>query len=229
MSKKIDQFKKKLYLKRLEILFNKAVKEGKITEFDQEIYDLIDGTVIACLPVSLYIKYSKYLLPKGSCYDLSLYMFLALDDAVLVRGKNKDLEVRYGKGQGGHGWVEVGNYVYDPSLMLKFDKATYYKIYGCSNVVKTDKVSYLEKNKKFVDNNVSRDFNDFRPGGKKRLELGLLIFQIKCLSQFIGDEKFTRELNEYLSFIEYDEDQIREEKEKQLQKIFNDKNFSCLG
>ena len=34
MLKKIDRFKKKLYLKRLEILFNKAVNEGKITEFD---------------------------------------------------------------------------------------------------------------------------------------------------------------------------------------------------
>ena len=42
MSKKIDQIKKKLYLKRLEILFNKAVNEGKITEFDQEIYDLLN-------------------------------------------------------------------------------------------------------------------------------------------------------------------------------------------
>ena len=87
----------------------------------------MSDTIIACLPVSLYIKHSKHLFPIGTCYDRSLYMFLALDDALLVRGNNKDLEYNYGKGHGGHGWIERGNYVYDPSLMLKFDRDTYYE------------------------------------------------------------------------------------------------------
>ena len=126
MSNVVENLKKKLYFKRTEMLFDKAVMEGKITEFDQEIYDKMDGVIVACLPVSLYIKYSKYLFPEGTCYDRSLYMFLALDDALLVRGNNKDLEYNYGKNHAGHGWIEVGNYVYDPSLMLRFDKDTYY-------------------------------------------------------------------------------------------------------
>ena len=229
MSKKIDQFKKKLYLKRLEMLFNKAVNEGKITEFDQEIYDKMDGVVVACLPVSLYIKYSKYLFPEGTCYDRSLYMFLALDDALLVRGNNKDLEVRFGKGHGGHGWIEIGNYVYDPSLMLKFDKATYYKLYGCSDVRKTDKATYVREHKEFVDQNVITDFNELKPGGKRRLELGVLIMQVKALSTFVGDDNFNCELNEYLSFIEYDEKQIQEEREKALKKIFEKHNFNNIS
>ena len=228
MKKGLDKIKKKLYFKRLELLFNKAVNEGKITEFDQEIYDLMDGTIIACLPVSLYIKYSKYLFPEGTCYDRSLYMFLALDNAVLVRGNNKDLEVRYGKGHGGHGWIEIGDYVYDPSLMLKFDKATYYKIYGCSDVRKTDKATYEKEHKEFIDDNVSKDFNDYKPGGSKRLQLGVLIMQVKALSTFIGDDNLTRELNEYLSFIEYDEKQIQEEREKALRKIFEKYEFKNL-
>ena len=228
MKKGLDKIKNKLYFKRLELLFNKAVNEGKITEFDQEIYDLMDGTIIACLPVSLYIKYSKYLFPEGTCYDRSLYMFLALDNAVLVRGNNKDLEVRYGKGHGGHGWIEIGDYVYDPSLMLKFDKATYYKIYGCSDVRKTDKATYEKEHKEFIDDNVSNDFNDYKPGGSKRLQLGVLIMQVKALSTFIGDDNFTRELNEYLSFIEYDEKQIQEEREKALRKMFEKYEFKNL-
>ena len=228
MKKGLDKIKKKLYFKRLELLFNKAVNEGKITEFDQEIYDLMDGTIIACLPVSLYIKYSKYLFPEGTCYDRSLYMFLALDNAVLVRGNNKDLEVRYGKGHGGHGWIEIGDYVYDPSLMLKFDKATYYKIYGCSDVRKTDKATYEKEHKEFIDDNVSTDYGDFKPGGAKRLQLGVLIMQVKALSTFIGDDEFTRELNEYLSFIEYDEKQIQEEREKALRKMFEKYEFKNL-
>ena len=40
-----------------------------------------------------------------------------------------DIQYNYGKGHEGHGWVEVGDFVYDPSLMLKFDKETYYSYY----------------------------------------------------------------------------------------------------
>ena len=225
MSNKIDKMIKKLYLKRTELLFDKAVLKGKITEFDEEIYEKMDGTIIACLPVSLYIKFSKYLFPQGTCYDRSLYMFLALDDAVLVRGNNKDLRYNYGKGHAGHGWIEIGNYVYDPSLMLKFDKSTYYKLYGCSDVSKIDKATYIKKYPKFIEENVSTDYNDFKPGGKRRLELGIIITQIKALSRFINDEDFIKELNEYLSFIEYDEKEIKEEREKALQKIFQNRNF----
>ena len=92
MGKSLDKLLKKLYFKRTELLFDKAFNEGKITEFDEEIYEKMEGTIVSCLPVSLYIKYSKYLFPEGTCYDRSLYMFLALDDALLVRGNNKDLE-----------------------------------------------------------------------------------------------------------------------------------------
>ena len=99
----------------------------------------MSNTIIACFPVSFYIKHSNHMFAQGTCYDRSLYMFLALDDAILVRGNNKDLEYNYGKGDEGHGWVEVGNYVYDPSLMVKFDKDTYYALYRCSNVSKIDK------------------------------------------------------------------------------------------
>ena len=118
--------------------------------------------------------------------------------------------------------------MYDPSLMLRFEKDTYYKLYGCSDVHKIDKATYAAKNQKFIDDNVCTDFNEFRPGGKKRLELGVLIMQIKSLCSFINDDKFTKELNEYLSFIEYDEEEIREEREKAIQKIFKNKNFKDL-
>ena len=107
-------------------------------------------------------------------------MFLALDDAYLVRGDDKVLEYKYGKGHEGHGWVEVGDVVYDPSLMLKFDKDTYYNLYGITNTKKYDKKTYLEQHSDFVEQHVSHDINDFRPGGKRRLELGVLIIQLRC-------------------------------------------------
>lgn len=225
---KLDSIKKKLYFTRLNILFNKGLKEGKITRFDEEIFDKMNNTIIACLPVSLYIKYSNHLFAEGTCYDRSLYMFLALDDALLVRGDNIDLEYNYGKGHEGHGWIEIGDYVYDPSLMLKFDKDTYYSIYGCSNVKKIDKKSYLLQHKDFVEKHVSNDRDEFKPNGKRRTELGLLIFQIRVLSQMIGDEQFTKDFNDYLTLIEYDENQIKEEREKAIQRILMDKSASYI-
>ena len=224
MATKISSIKKKLYFIRLNILFNKALKEGKITSFEDEIFEKMNNTIIACLPVSLYIKHSNHLFAQGTCYERSLYMFLALDDALLVRGDNKDLEYNYGKGDEGHGWVEIGDFVYDPSLMLKFDKETYYSLYGCSNVKKIDKNTYLLNHQDFVDKHVSHDYNEFRPNGERRLELGVLIIQLKALSQLLGDEQFSKDLNDYLSYIEYDEKQIHEEREKAIQRILNDKS-----
>lgn len=228
MTKKLDSLKKKLYFTKFNILWNKAIKEGKITEFDEEIFKKMSNTIIACLPVSFYIKYSKYLFAKGTCYERSLYMFLALEDALLVRGNNKDLEYNYGKGHEGHGWIEIGEFVYDPSLMLKFDKNTYYSLYGCSDVSKIDKKTYLLKQKEFVDFHVSHNFDEFRPGGKRRLELGILVFQIKVLSQMLGDEQFIKDFNDYLTLIEYDEKQISKEKEKSIQRILTDKSAMSI-
>lgn len=100
-------------------------------------------TIISCLPVSLYIKYSHLLFPLGTCYDRSLYMFLALDDAILVRGNTFHLEYLHGKESAGHGWIEIGNYVYDSAHMLKYDKDFYYVLYGVSDVLKINKEDYL--------------------------------------------------------------------------------------
>jgi len=224
-----DDIKKKLYFTKFNILWTKAIKEGKITQFDDEVFKKMSNTVIACFPVSFYIKYSNIMFARGTCYDRSLYMFLALDDAILVRGNNKDLEYNYGKGHEGHGWVEVGNYVYDPSLMLKFDKDTYYTLYGCSNVHRIDKKSYLEQHKEFVDKHISYDFDEFRLNGKRRLELGILVMQVRALSEMLGDENFTNDLNSYLSLIEYDEKQIHDERERAIQKMLKNESMVLVG
>lgn len=217
----LEELRKKLFFAKFHILAAKANQEGKIMEFDDEIYEKMKNTIIACFPVSFYIKHSKHMFPIGTCYDRSLYMFLALDDAVLCRGNNKDLEYNYGKGHGGHGWVEVGEYVYDPSIMLKFDKETYYKMYGTTDITRIDKESYLREHSDFVDSVVSTDFDEFRPGGKRRLDLGILVIQIRALARMIDDDEFKKDLASYLELIEYDADQIQREREAIIQEMFN--------
>lgn len=216
-----DDLRKKLFFAKFEVLFAKALEQGKVTEFDDEIFEKMKNTIIACFPVSFYIKHSKHTFPVGTCYDRSLYMFLALDDAVLCRGNNKDLEYNYGKGHEGHGWVEVGDYVYDPSLMLKFDKNTYYKLYGTTDVVRTDKETYLKEHGEFVDSVVSTDFNEFRPGGKKRLELGVIVIQMLTMASMLDDLEFKKDLEEYLTLIEYDANQIQRERDAVIQEMLH--------
>lgn len=228
MIDKINNLKKKIFFKRFKILFVKALGDGKITKFDNEIYTKMNDTIIACLPVSLHIKYSNYLFPDHTCYDRSLYMFLALDNALLVRGKTKSLEYRYGSEQSGHGWVEIGDFVYDPSLMLKFDKNIYYSLYGCDDVIKIDKKNYLLQHQEFVNSYVSYDIDEFRSGGKNRLDLGLIICQLKVLSNRLNDNEFTEDLNNYLDLVEYDEDQISEERNEIMKKILVNNKKSNL-
>lgn len=91
-------------------------------------------------------------------------------------------------------------------------------------LVRQIKKNYLSEHKEFVDFHVSHDFDEFRPGGKRRLDLGILIIQIKALSQMLGDEQFTKDFNDYLSFIEYDEKQISEERQKVIQRILADES-----
>ena len=228
MSDKLSDLKKKLYFKKYKPLFTKAVKEGKITRFEEEIFTKMSNTIIACLPVSFHIKYADYLIGQGTCYDRSFYMFLALDDAVLVRGNSILLEYCYGKGNGGHGWVEVGDFVYDPSAMLKFDKKTYYSLYGFSDVRKVDKKTYLAENKNYLDASLSHDFDELKPGGKKRFDLLPMVIQIRALCQLIGDEQFTKDFDDYLSFIGYDHEQIREEQQRDMQRLLKDKSAMSI-
>jgi hypothetical protein len=215
----LDNLRKKLFFTKFRILAAKAGQTGKIMEFDDEIYEKMKSTIISCFPVSFYIKHSERMFPIGTCYDRSLYMFLALDDAILCRGNNKDLEYNYGKGHGGHGWVEVGDYVYDPSIMLKFDKETYYKLYGTTDITRIDKKTYLKEHKEFVDSVISTDYDDFRPGGKRRLELGVLVLQIRAIASMVDDPEFKKDLAEYLDFIEYDADQIQRERDVVIQEL----------
>lgn len=228
IASKIDSLKKKLYFKKLHVLFNKAVNDGKITRFDDEIFAKMSGTIIACLPVSLYIKYGNYLFDNGTCRERSLFMFLALADALLVRGDKKDLEYTYGEGHGGHGWIELGNYVYDPAVMLRFDKDTYYALYECSNVSKDDKDTYYQQHKEFIDEHVTQDFDEFKQNGKRRLELDIIVKQIMVLMKYLDDEQFNKDVSEYLALVEYDEELIEQERKDVIEKILA-KNFAVVS
>ena len=215
--------KKQLYFEKLQLLFNKGLKDGSIVPFDEEFYDAMSHTYIFDIPVSMEIKYLRPTMKPGKCYDRSLYMFFCFDDALLVRGDNKDLELKYGKDDAGHGWIEIGNYVYDPSLLLKFDKELFYEMYSPTNVVKYNKEDYIKENKDFYDEIKNTTLQDFRPNGKRRLELGMFIPLIRGIVENSNDTEFEKDFANYLDAISYDEKQIYEEMDREFKQSIEEK------
>lgn len=219
-----NNIKKVLYFNKMHLLFKKGLEDGSIMPFDNEFYEKISHTYISCLPVSIHIKYLRPLIAPGKCYDRSLYMFFCFENAVLVRGDNKDLELKYGKDNAGHGWIEMDGYCYDPTLLLKFKKETYYEIYKPYNVSKTTTKEYKNhctSNKQTYEDIINTKLTDFQPNGRKRTDLILIIPIMQKIAEMGTNEDFKKELNDYLNLIQYDEKQVYEEMNITLQKRFN--------
>ena len=216
-----DNLKKALYYTRMNILFNKGFNNGDIIPFDDEFYSKLNNTFVSCLPVSFHIKYLKPTTPPGKCYDRSLYMFFCFDDALLVRADIKDLELEYGKERAGHGWIEIGDYVYDPSLMLRFKKDLYYNIYKPTNVFKVTKEEYcsIDGNLKAYYDILNTKLEDFMPYGKKRLELSTIIPLIQDMTKYSKNEEFIKDVNDYIELIQYDRLEINNELNELMDKI----------
>ena len=210
----LDNLKQKAFFLKRDLLLRQGLSDGRIVFFDDDFYEKLSHTYVSTLPVSIHIKYLKPTNPPGKCYDRSLYMFFSINDAVLVRGNQKEFEYRFGKQNDGHGWIEVGNYVYDPSSLLRFDKDLYYKIYGVNNVSKCNIKEYLEISKsneemyKMIKNTT---IDDFKPNGKKRYELSMSIPLVMGIAQKSNNQEFIGELNSYLDLINYDEKDINNE------------------
>ena len=194
-----NKLKNELILYKMDLLFKKGIHDGNIIPFDNDFYKKLNNTYIDGLPVSIHIKYLRPTISPGKCYDRSLYMFFCFDNAILVRGNNKDLELRYGTKCAGHGWIEIDNYVYDPSYMMKFDKDLYYKIFEPTKI------------KKWYDYIKKTSIEDFKPHGNKRLKLTTIIPLIISISKISNNQEFIDDLNNYLSLIEYDNKEVVDE------------------
>ena len=219
-----DNIKKGLYFSKMQLLFKKGLEDGSIEPFDDLLYENMKHTFISCLPVSIHMKYLRPIIGPGRCYDRSLYMFFCFPNAVLVRGDNKDLELKYGKENAGHGWIEMDGYCYDPTLLLRFKKETYYEIYKPYNVIKTttDEYKSCDSSKQFYEDIVNTDLSDFQPNGRKRADLCVVIPLVQGIAEMGTNEDFKRDLNEYLVSIQYDEKQVYKEMKTVFQKCLRE-------
>lgn len=206
-----DIIKKIFYYKKISALWQRGIKQGDILPFDEEFYSKMKNTYIVSLPVYIWIKYFKPIIPTGKCYERSLYMFLCFDDAKLVRGNIKNLELKYGKDNAEHGWIEIGDYVYDPSLLVKIKKDLYYKINEPKNVIKCNHDEYKKDCEEFYNDVKTTTIEDFMPNGRKRTDLITIIPTLMAYVNSSSNEELMHDFDDYIQAIKYDEQQIYEE------------------
>ena len=215
-----NKIRKKIYNQRIKILLDNGLQTGKIKPFDEDFYKVLSKTYFNNIPISIHIKYLK---PSnvGGCLERSLYIFYCFCNAILVRANLINLELEYGKDYSIHGWVEIGKYVYDPSLLMRFDRELYYEIFKPKNVYKINGEEYcsVDYNRKEYDDIVNTTLEDFMPGGKKRLELLNTMPLIIEIANNSGNYEFMEELSDFISTVQYDEDEIKKIIDKELIKL----------
>ena len=87
----------------------------------------------------------------------------------------------------------------------------YYKIYRSTNVYKFTKEDYIKFNGSYYDEVKNTKLEDFQIGGSKRMDLCVNIPLVRGIAEYSNDENFKRELNEYLTLIQYDEKEVYDE------------------
>ena len=208
-----NTIKKNLYFMRLSILQNEGIKKGEILPFEDSLYERLNKVYFNGYPMSLQIKYLKPTVGPGQCQDRSLFITMGLDDAKWVCGDVKDLELSFGKENAWHYWVEYDGWVYDPTMLCKFKKELYYKLFLPTNIKSSNKEFYSQIS--WYQDIVNTKIEDLMPGGKSRTWLSVSIPLIKGIAeneaQLSGDDSFLRELNKHLDEIQYDPEQITDE------------------
>lgn len=117
-----------LNTRRYQKLFQKGLKENKVSYFEPEIFEKLKEFQYAGCPLNILIGSIR--LSNGKCYDRSMALTFIFDDCILVNGNLS----RYAKTRGEedyfHSWVEKDSFVYDTTWGMKFDKKFYYELMG---------------------------------------------------------------------------------------------------
>jgi len=176
MEKKV-KFKSAFSQFRFDYLYKKYKEKGLLVEFDQEFYDIFNGMYYNGLPIYYYLENMS----MGKCYDASAILALAMGkDCYVCRGELSNMTVIYDDGiEFGHGWVEMGDDVYDTTWKIRCSKKIYNQLF---KPVDVSRRTY----EKFFDD--CKGISDWTIRNKQWYEenyslSNLLIFQVEQLER----------------------------------------------
>ena len=199
-----SQITQRLFFLRSELLYKKGIDKGEIKPFSEAIYNQMNNAYLGGVPISLLLKIALATNVVGECYAESLYMFLCFPDSFLVRGDLKSISYANNGSSGGHGWVEMNNRVYDPTLGYEFTRELYYKIHGANNIrryTKDDYIAQSPQNATLYQQMTTTTKRDIETTPIKQLELHILVAGINSSLENISDDNLKREWADYLESV----------------------------
>ena len=147
LSHKLRQFRSDCFDIRIMHRLLNGYRNQQITSYDDQFIQKLEQYNIIGESVWSIISDFK---PKdddkfGHCFERSYLMFLCNHDAVWVYGKNQNLAIKYGKQNSTHAWVEIGDFVYDPTSVQRYPRKMYYEMLKISHVKKMTHEKYHEE------------------------------------------------------------------------------------
>jgi hypothetical protein len=134
-----------------------GVSKVKVTPFEDFIYRRLDSVFYNGATGSIVLK---YLIPHTSIsnnLDLRcILLTMALCNSSIVTG---NIEYFKNHGEEIHSCVETFDAVYDPTLLLKFRKKVFYKLFKPSNVISYSHKDYVNSSYLDVFNTSLHDIN----------------------------------------------------------------------
>ncbi len=122
--------------------------------------------------------------------------------------------------------VEIDDYCYDPTSLMRFKKETYYEIYKPYAISKITHEEYKssEYSRKFYEDIVNTKLSDKKPHGNKRIDLSVTVPLALGIAEMEKNECFKTELDDYLKKVLYDKAQVEEQSEQAFQRCLKDIN-----
>ena len=218
----VSDKKTKYMSKKAELLYLKGINEGTIVPFDDDFNYVLKQSYVMSMPVYFFVKYLNDPTKYDERYNKALFMFLCFDDALLVKG-NTNLSKRSIRS-----WVEKDGYVYDPELLMRFNKDVYYQLYKPSNVESIDMKTFRDES---IDNEDL--YTDVRETNMdKLLEPGFIRFglneSVPIMLRFAKDSEdpeYKMLLDAFLTQVQYDSDKIHNQWVQYIDAYFKEHNI----
>ena len=212
-----NRLKKDLYVMKKDALLAQGFQNGQIGDFSELFYNVLEHTYLNGLPVSIYVKYlNKKQISEILALDKATCMFLCFENATLVYACSNYRNSVYRSNNNAHNWIEIGEYVYDPDTLCRYDKELYYEIYEPYDIKKFSLEEFCKDNKQSIDEIVTTHKEDYKSGGKY---VHLLPKYVEAVKEIAVESKigsFIGELDKYLIDIGYSYDYTYDEIEQDL-------------
>ncbi len=205
----LKAIKGKLFLRKAELLAQQAYTEGKIVPIEEEFMDELKKRFWVGMSVYMHIKYFIPISPfqTGRCWDRTRLMLMCHPNATRAIGNVKTLEysAKGDKNLAGHSWLEIGDYVYDPTTLMRYEKELYYQIHKPYDVIYETQEEFLASNKTnaMMKTVVTSSIDEYMPGGEKRWELEMSLPILKTAALNHSDPSLMEEVDSFIETTGY--------------------------